>query len=67
MTNPYAAIIYSILQLRNMKHSKINAPNHTPSVIEMQIQAWQMPKVFPLLLKVTLISILLLKVKICSL
>lgn len=65
MTNPYAAIIYSILQLRNMKHSKINAPNHTPS--EMQIQAWQMPKVFPLLLKVTLISILLLKVKICSL
>ena len=45
MTKPYAVSIYSVLQLRNLKRRDINAPNHTPSVIEMQIQAWQMPKV----------------------
>ena len=39
MINPYAVSIYSILQLRNLKHREINAPNHTASVIEMQIQA----------------------------
>ena len=57
MINPYAVSIYSILQLRNLKHREINAPNHTPSVIEMQIQAWQMPKVIFLSFKSTLISI----------
>lgn len=45
MINPYAVSIYSVLQLRNLKCREINAPNHTPTVIEMQIQAWQMPKV----------------------
>lgn len=45
MTNPYAVSIYLILQLRNLKWREMNAPNHIPSVIEMQIQAWRMPKV----------------------
>ena len=57
MINPYAVSIYSILQLRNLKHREINAPNHTASVIEMQIQAWQMPKVIFPSFKSTLISI----------
>lgn len=58
MTHPYAFSIHWILQLRNLKRRAMNALNHTPSVIEMQIQAWQMPKVIsPAFKKVKLISI----------
>lgn len=68
MTNPYAGSIYSILQLRNLKRSEINAPNHTSSVIEMQMQTWQMPKVISPLWEEILIRIFpTIKIKECSL